>query len=68
MTTRTITLEMTQIEANMCLESMITERLRIRGFINERWARGENIGPEAAANLDALNYLVNTLKAKTGRW
>lgn len=64
----TIVLEMTQVQANVCLESAKTERVRFRKFLDRRELRGENPSPQALANLDALDYLVSTLKAKTGCW
>ena len=66
--TKTITLELTQDQVIMCLEAVTTERVRFRNFADQRQAQGESISPQALANLDALDYLSSTLKAKAGQW
>ena len=68
MTARTITLEMTQDEANVCLETLVTKRTYLRKFVGLHAQIGKEVNPQVLDDLAALEYLVSTLKTKIGHW
>ena len=59
-----ITLEMTENEAHMCLEAVLAERVRFRKVLEEHI---DTVSYKALHNLYCLDYLIQTLKEKTGR-
>jgi len=74
MSTKAITLELTQDEAILCLDAVRVAQMRLREYIRLREKNDDPISPQAYMELRAytelsiLDCVVSMLQAKTGQY